>query len=85
MRLPHGTLLPVGRGLEMLMPADLLIAIGPAVIAEFWSVLELVLGDVRDVSFVRAVVFDRIPRQGIMAVAEAHEATKAHHGVADIA
>ena len=49
MRLSHSTLLPVGLGFEVLVPARFPVAIGPAVVAEFRSAPELVLGDVGDV------------------------------------
>jgi hypothetical protein len=84
MRLPAGVLLvPIRPGVEMLMPALLPVTVHPAVIAEFGSVLELVLSYVCDVTFARGVAFYGIPRQWIMAMAEPHKAAKAHDRVAD--
>jgi hypothetical protein len=56
-RLPGSTALPVGLGSEMLVQARLPVAVGPAVVAKFWRVLELILGDVRDVHPWRAVPY----------------------------
>ena len=65
----------------MLVPLHFPISILPRVITELWSIFQHLLSDVRAEATERRVVLKRTPRDRIMAVIKAHEATEAHYGV----
>jgi len=65
----------------MTMGANLPIAILPGIVTELGRVFELLLRNIRAESAQRLVVSQGAPGNGIVAVAETHEAAKAHDGV----
>jgi hypothetical protein len=73
--------LPVFRRTVMTMGPNFPIAILPEIVAELRRVLELLLRNISAEPAKRLVVSERAPGNGIMAVAETHEAAKAHDGV----
>src|SRR5688572_12948012 len=79
------SLQPVWLSLIMAVDALFPIAVDEALVAESGRVAQLALGDAGDEAFELRIVFQRLPRHGIMAVAEAEKAAEAHDGIGHLA
>src|SRR5688572_28248375 len=73
--------LPVLRHAIMTMRTGRPVPVFPGVVTEVRCVSELLLCNVRTESTKRPVIGQSTPRDGIVAVTEAHESPKAHHRV----
>jgi DNA-binding IscR family transcriptional regulator len=76
-----GARLPVFSGAIVTMGANFPFPILPRIVAELGRIFELLLGNVSAEPAQRPIVGQRAPGNRIVAVAETHEAAKAHDGV----